>query len=85
LINDLQIPDFEDKDGNYIKGNSFIMDERTSDVSIYTDVSQNALVMKCNKLSGTFYNDKFRYKSWPFVAKGHSDVIIKTIEVGFGL
>jgi hypothetical protein len=41
--------------------------------------------MKCNKLSGVFYNNSFRYKSWPFTAKGHSDVIIDTIEVGFGL
>lgn len=61
------------------------MDERTSDVSIYADPSLNALVMRCNKLSGVFYNNEFRYKSWPFVAKGHTEVIISTIEVGFGL
>jgi hypothetical protein len=85
LINNLEIPDFEDDDGNYLRGNSFIMDERTSDVSIYADPSLNALVMRCNKLSGVFYNDEFRYKSWPFVAKGHTEVIISTIEVGFGL
>lgn len=41
--------------------------------------------MRCNNLSGNFVNDSFRYKSWPFVATGHSEVIINTIEVGFGL
>lgn len=41
--------------------------------------------MRCDQLSGVFYNNEFRYKSWPFTAKGHSDVIIKTVEVGFGL
>lgn len=61
------------------------MNERTTDVTIYTDVKKNALVMNCNKLSGVFYNDEFRYKSWPFVATGHSEVIINTIDVGFGL
>jgi len=41
--------------------------------------------MRCDPLSGVFYNEEFRYKSWPFVAKGHLEVIINTIEVGFGL
>jgi len=85
IINNLQIPDFEDSDGNYLRGNSFVMDERSSNVSIYTDVPNNALVMRCDKMSGVFYNNEFRYKSWPFVAKGHIEVIINTIEIGFGL
>lgn len=41
--------------------------------------------MRCDQLTGVFYNDEFRYKEWPFVAKGHLDVIMDTIEVGFGL
>lgn len=85
IINSLQIPDFVEDSNHYLKGNSFVMNERTSDVSIYTDVAKNALVMRCDKMSGVFYNDSFRYKSWPFVATGHSEVIINTIEVGFGL
>ncbi len=56
LINNISIPDFEDNDGNYLRGNSFVMNERTSDVSIYADPVNNALVMRCNKLSGVFYN-----------------------------
>lgn len=32
LINNLTIPDFEDGDGNYLRGNNFVMNERTSDV-----------------------------------------------------
>ena len=85
LINNISIPDFEDKDGNYLRGNNFVMNERNSDVLIYADPTNNALVMRCDKLSGVFYNDSFRYKSWPFTAKGHIEVIINTIEVGFGL
>jgi hypothetical protein len=41
--------------------------------------------MRCEKLSGVFYNDAFRYKVWPFTAKGHLDVIINTILVQFGV
>jgi hypothetical protein len=41
--------------------------------------------MRCEKLSGVFYNDAFRYKVWPFTAKGHLDVKINTILVQFGI
>jgi len=85
VINNLQIPDVEDSKGNYMRGNSFVMDERSDNVLIYTDVPNNALVMRCDKLSGVFYNDAFRYKEWPFVATGHCDVIINEILVQFGL
>lgn len=85
VINNLSIPDVEDDKGNYMRGNSFVMDERADNVLIYTDVPNNALVMRCNKLSGVFYNDSFRYKEWPFVATGHCDVIINEILVQFGL
>lgn len=85
VINNLSIPDVEDSKGNYMRGNSFKLDERADNVLIYTDVPNNALVMRCNKLSGVFYNDSFRYKEWPFVATGHCDVIINEILVQFGL
>lgn len=85
LINNLKIPDFEDNDGNYMRGNSFVLEQRTENVIIYPNTANNALVMRCEKLSGVFYNDAFRYKVWPFVAKGHSDVIINTILVQFGI
>jgi len=85
VINSLSIPDVEDSSGNYAKGNSFVMDERSDNVIIYTDVPNNAIVMRCEKLSGVFYNNEFRYKEWPFTAKGHSDVIINEILVQFGL
>jgi hypothetical protein len=85
VINNLSIPDVEDSKGNYMRGNSFVMDERADNVVIYTDVPNNALVMRCEKLSGVFYNDAFRYKEWPFVATGHCDVIINEILVQFGL
>ena len=81
FINNLTIPDVTDDKGNYFIDNSFVLDERTDDVLIYTDAPNNAIVMHCNKMSGVFYNGAFRYKQWPFVATGHSEVIINTILV----
>lgn len=66
-------------------GNSFILEQRTENVYIYPNPGSNSVVMRCEKLSGVFYNDAFRYKVWPFVAKGHLDVIINTILVQFGI
>jgi|LakMenEpi03Aug12_release.lakeMendotaPanAssembly.Ray.scaffolds.fasta_scaffold1811432_1 hypothetical protein len=61
------------------------MDERTSDVSIYPDPSKNAIVLRCDKLSGKFINDEFRYKSLGLlVATGHIEVDISTIMIQAG-
>lgn len=37
IINNVKIPDIEDDKGNYLRGNSFVMNERTDDVLIYAD------------------------------------------------
>ena len=81
LINIIPLPDFEDGKGNYLRGNSFVMSERTEKVEIFTDVSKNAMVLKCAKLSGVFRSEEFRYRELLVVAKGHVEVDLNTILV----
>ena len=80
----MPIPDFNDGNGNYLRGNSFVMNERTSNVEIYSDVTQNAMILKCSKLSGVFKSEEFRYRELLVVAKGHIEVDINTILIQFG-
>jgi len=84
-VNSLEIPDFYDDSNHYLKGNHFYLNERTSDVTITTDVAKNALVLRCDQLSGKFVGDDFRYREWPFVATGHLEVDIDTIVIQFGI
>jgi hypothetical protein len=81
LINSIQLPDLEDGNGNYMRGNSFVMNERTEKVEIFTDVGKNAMVLKCAKLSGVFRSEEFRYRELLIVAKGHIEVDLNTILV----
>jgi len=81
LINSIPLPDFEDGNGNYMRGNSFVMNERTDKVEIFTDVGKNAMVLKCAKLSGVFRSEEFRYQELLVVAKGHIEVDLNTILV----
>lgn len=50
-----------------------------------TDLPNNALVLTLNKLNANFYCDSFRAHSWIFVATGHLEVIMDTVNVGLGL
>ena len=84
-VNSLEIPDFYQDKNHYLKGNHFTLDERTSDVTITTDVANNAIVLKCDKMSGKFINDEFRYRKDLLIATGHSEVIIDTISIQFGI
>lgn len=85
LIENLSIPDFNQDDNHFLRDNKFTLNERTEDVSIYADAANNAIVLKCDKLSGVFSSGAFRYKETIFIAKGHLDVKINTIKVQFGL
>ena len=38
-----------------------------------------------NDLSANFYTDAFRAHSWIFIAKGHAEVRMKTVNIGLGL
>ena len=81
VVNNLQIPDFYEDKNHYLKGNHFYLNERTSDVTITTDVKNNAMVLRCDKLSGKFVGDDFRYKETILIATGHLEVDIDTIMI----
>ena len=84
VLNNLQIPDFYQDKNHYMTGNSFQINERTEDVTIYTDVNKNAVVFKCSKLSGKFINTAYRYRKDLITADGHLEVDLNTILVQFG-
>jgi hypothetical protein len=85
VVNNLVIPDFFQDKNHFMKGNHFQLNERTSDVTIHTDLKNNALILKCAKLSGKFIGDEFRYKKDLLVAAGHLEVDIDTIMIQFGI
>ena len=84
-MNNLTIPDFYQDKNHYLVGNHFYLNERTSDVTITTDVKNNAMVLKCAKLSGKFIGDDFRYRKDLLIATGHLEVDIDTIMIQFGI
>jgi len=81
----LTLPDLEDGKGNYLRDNIFTLEERTEKVVFSTDSENNAVHLKCAKLSAMFRSEHFRYKETIFVAKGHAEVDINTIDVEFSL
>jgi hypothetical protein len=86
LVNNLELPDLEDKDGNYLRGNHFSITGRTDKVDFFADVANNAIVLDCKKINAVARSDEFRYKEAPLlVAKGHAEVDINTIEVQVGI
>lgn len=86
IVNNVQIPDITASNGDYLKGNSFVVYDSPDQVEFLTDVKKNALVFYNRKLSGKFINNEFRYKVAPLVvAKGHSEVDMNTIDIEVGL
>lgn len=65
--------------------NEFTIDEDATDVTFTVDTANNAIVLTCNDLSATFRTNDFRYKETIFVAKGHAEVDMNTVKIGFGL
>jgi hypothetical protein len=85
VINGITIPDFE-SGKNYMKGNHFYLEQRVSDVQLNPDVENNAVELVCDKLTAEFRTNKFRYHVAPLVtAKGHAEVDMKTVKIGFAL
>jgi len=75
-----------EKDGNYLRDNTFDVEGRAGDVEFTTDVANNALVFSCNKIKAQFNSSHFRYKVAPLmVAKGHVEVDMNQIDMGFGI
>ena len=85
-LNNLQLPDINSDDGkDYLHGNHVTVNQSTQDVQFSVDTAQNALKLTMNNLSANFYTDSFRAHSWIFVAKGHAEVDMKTVNIGLGL
>jgi hypothetical protein len=86
LINNLDLPDLEDGDGNYLRQNTFEIVEETEKCEFTTDVPKNAIVLKNRKISAVARSGSFRYKVAPLiVAKGHAEVDMNTVEIDVGL
>lgn len=86
VVNNLQLPDINSDDGkSYLKGNHVSVSQDASNVIFAEDVDKNALVLTANKLSANYYCDSFRGHEWIFVAKGHLEVIMDTVDIGVGL
>ena len=83
-LNSLVIPDVGD-DKDYLHGNHVSVQQDAQDVSLVTDVANNAIVLTANNLSAKFFCDSFRAHSWIFVAKGHLEVDMSTVNIGIGL
>jgi len=85
VINGIKIPDVE-SNGNYIKDSHFYIEQRIDEVVLTPDVANNAVQLVCEKLTAEFRTNKFRYKVAPLVvAKGHAEVDMKTVKIGFAL
>jgi hypothetical protein len=47
--------------------------------------TENGVYLLCQGLSGVFYTSDFRYRETIFVATGHADVKMNTINLGVGI
>jgi hypothetical protein len=82
LINNIELPDLEDGDGNYLKDNSFEITESKDHVEFFTDVDKNAVVFANKKVSAMARTGKMRYKVAPLiVAKVHAEVDMNTVDI----
>ena len=86
FLNNLALPNIDSNDGkDYLHGNHITVSQSAANVLFDVDLPNNALTLTLNKLSANFYTDSFRAHSWIFVAKGHLEVIMDTVNVGLGL
>ena len=85
-LNNLQLPNFDSDDGkDYLHGNHVSVSQDASNVILSVDTAKNALTLNMNDLSANFYTDSFRAHSWIFVATGHAEVEMDTVNIGMGL
>jgi hypothetical protein len=86
VLDGLKIPDVTDSSGNYMKDNVFNIDGRVDEVSFTTDLTQNAVVFSCDKITASFKSGHFRYKVAPLlVSKGHIEVDMNQIGLSVGV
>ena len=83
----VDLPDYyEPNSKNYAKGNYFTIDQDANEVAMTWEPTENGVYLLCQNLSGVFYTSDFRYKSLGiFVATGHADVKMNTVNLGMGI
>ena len=85
-LNNLQLPNFDSDDGkDYLHSNHVSVSQDASNVILAVDTANNAVTLTMNDLSANFYTDSFRAHSWIFVATGHAEVKMDTVNIGMGL
>jgi len=85
LVRSIQIPDLVQDKNHGLWGNHFTIDQDANNVSFTVDTANNAIVMRADDLSASFYCDSFRYETWPLIATGRLEVDMKTVSIGVGL
>lgn len=86
LINGISLPDLEDGDGNYLRENTFVIMGRSDRTEFITDVANNAVILRNQKVSAEARSRDFRYKVAPLtVAKGSVEVDMNTVDIQAGL
>ena len=84
-LNHLKLPDINVDSKTYLHGNHITVNQDAQNVAFTADVANNALVLNMKDLSANFYCDSFRAHEWIFVATGHLEVKMETINIGMGL
>jgi len=85
-LNNLSLPDINSDDGKtYLHGNHVQVNQDASNVIFSVDTANNAVTLTMNSLSANFYTDSFRAHEWIFVATGHAEVEMDTVNIGMGL
>jgi len=86
LVNGLTIPNIEMDKKDYMRDNTFYIEQRLDGVTLTTDTAHNAVVLNCDKLTAKFRSNSFSYKIAPLmVAEGYVEVDMNTVDIGFGL
>ena len=85
MINTIEIPDLVQDKNDYLKDNSFVINQDASNVEFTVDTAKNAIVLTCNDLSATFVTRDFRAKEFIFIATGTAEVDLETIKLALGI
>ena len=84
-LNNLAIPDINVDSKTYIHQNHVHVDQDASNVIFAVDEAKNAITLNMKNLTAKFYTDSFRAHEWIFVATGHAEVDMDTVNIGMGL
>ena len=65
--------------------NKLVIQEQSDDITFYTSVAENAVIMEVDNLSCQFFSEHFRAKETIFIAKGDVEVDMKDVKIVVGL